>query len=1574
MGRKDEVMQLKQNMEHLRNTMQDVKQQLQDAMTVLDGEQLLGVETEALCSRLMHMRSEENAFLEMCEAMQISIDGNSLQNYDQAIAQEQVRADREKYYRIIAFVQGLYTQDEKILAYLEELKTEVSNLGVMSLSEETLDKTLERYVLLSEAFAETDDEKRFEYVFALANAFSQHFAYCWHSGKLLQCEPTSDASAVQPEELSESTAQAEEQQEPESTAEAEEQQEPESAAQAEEQQKPESTAQAEEQQEPKSTAQAEEQNEMLEVEDIDNTAIPVVQLHEETVDVVSPRPEEERETAASVDPVCEEVEVSESAAEEPATEPEAVAENEPATEPETVAENEPATEPATVAENEPATEPETIAQEQPASIPADCETDLPSQESSAQSAQEIVEKLLGEGRIYEATAYMCAAVDSDMTLHGEYEQLAYAVNDPMLDCSYSSEKIFDIYLSENESANEYYLVAAVLRNFFFDQVSYDYQMKQLTSSLEGVELLEKYSMLKNLIYRLQEFKEGNHSGIDRYADYRRKEKSEWERQVNHAVRTAKELYDSVILGHKRERVSLERLIHTKELLFNRNGDLGQYLAVCAENKKELLPELQAYLTETFVRDRAAICTENIDNAKVEQVLDDAWDRADEQMQTTKKSVPLAKGVRSNVTSTIKKLVRVMCDYANVMDSSNIDDNDSGMIAYKRIRDGLIADMQSMIEKLKPAKTTMSGADRAGATVLADTLIQLRDRLNGTYPEYGRKYFYVGFLCHDEVMLDTDFMPVLTNVEGVDTLSAQNRILRHAKLPEYQDRTTLHARLLAQLEMQMTVKEGNLGSAERIMDYFKETDPVTWEQLNSKYNVKQTFSYVQASMGAAKTQFIEDLELFQSYGQIDRVEEKEQMLRTVAVWYEITIDSMNYGFFKRILGELENQAQQQSKLRTVELKNRLDVYKRRNADEAGDADVTEVLTRIEQRIQDKNYVAAEDLLVRLGRDDFHDSEIIQTEYLNDFLASYPELYRKAQDMSQPLGGMIQDGQRKLKEIRNSEEIAKNWIRNGTDNEDRLKTLLQLLGFRVASVVMQEQVSGHNTYKIMLNKAPNGRKENYSHPISAFGSEAEKNGFHVICLYGRFDADRLLDIFKGLKHHTLVLLNYALTESDRRRIARLDKKETNGYIHAVIDRVALLYILNHYTNTSVNRMIMAVTMPFTACQPYVEDFSKGMPQEMFIGREEYLRKIEDPKGVNIVYGGRQLGKSALLRMAKNNIDHDDNGDRAVLLDIRDQDCEQTARRVSEELVQAGILVSGSETADWEQLASAISRRLDDTIHPITYLLLMLDEADAFIRDNVEKEYRSFDALERVQNKYQGRFKFVVAGLRNVLRFYQDQAISRNSVFPKLTSLTVRPFSYTEAKELLEVPLSYAGFHFGKDRYDEKAERLISTILSTTNYFPGMLQLYCSMLLNPRDVTQVYDESQTPPYEVQEKHIKRILANEHFQSQIRERFFMTLRLDEDDFYYMIALLIAYRYYEEEANAGCSAKDILMLAEDFGINKLTTLTRQRVDSLMKELEEMNILQRMSDGRYTFARYTFYQMMGNPDTILEEIEKYIGE
>lgn len=468
--------------------------------------------------------------------------------------------------------------------------------------------------------------------------------------------------------------------------------------------------------------------------------------------------------------------------------------------------------------------------------------------------------------------------------------------------------------------------------------------------------------------------------------------------------------------------------------------------------------------------------------------------------------------------------------------------------------------------------------------------------------------------------------------------------------------------------------------------------------------------------------------------------------------------------------------------------------------------------------------------------------------------------------------------------------------------------------------------------------------------------------------------MIDTFKevGNAKHTIVLLDFALTLADRRSLARLSKTALAGKTFVVIDRVVIAYLASHYSDTAINRILMSVVMPFASYQPYIDKSSTVMPQEIFFGRKLELEKIESPTGVNIVYGGRQLGKTALLRMAKKDIDHNENGDRAIIVNAWGKDYKETAKAVSAALFDEKILKKENITDNWAEIARDIKNRLRDETDKIPYFLLMIDEADTFIESCEEVDYRPFDDLKDIQSVGEGRFKFVVAGLRDIVRFKRTSALSKNIGLTHLEALTIKPFRSMEARELLEVPLSYLGFRFEDDT---ETEVLISTIFGATNYFPGLIQLYCTKLIEAmkRDYGS-YDETETPPYYVQEKLVKKVLADQTLQQEIRDKFFITLKVDTDDFYYVIALLIAYHYHTDTSQAGCSVVELIELAESLSIKRIASLSSEKVSALLEEMCELNVLQHTGDGRYRFSRHTFCQMMGTVQQIDDELLGYMED
>ena len=93
----------------------------------------------------------------------------------------------------------------------------------------------------------------------------------------------------------------------------------------------------------------------------------------------------------------------------------------------------------------------------------------------------IFQKMLVSNQFYAATAYVKALSENIAGYDLVYNQLAYALNDPMNSCSYSSDIIFDVYFNAEKTVSDYFVISAALRNFFLDQFKFDYSIQSLYS-------------------------------------------------------------------------------------------------------------------------------------------------------------------------------------------------------------------------------------------------------------------------------------------------------------------------------------------------------------------------------------------------------------------------------------------------------------------------------------------------------------------------------------------------------------------------------------------------------------------------------------------------------------------------------------------------------------------------------------------------------------------------------------------------------------------------------------------------------------------------------------------------------------------------------------------------------------------------------------------------------------------------------------------------------------------------------------------------------------------------------------
>ena len=854
-----------------------------------------------------------------------------------------------------------------------------------------------------------------------------------------------------------------------------------------------------------------------------------------------------------------------------------------------------------------------------------------------------------------------------------------------------------------------------------------------------------------------------------------------------------------------------------------------------------------------------------------------------------------------------------------------------------------------------------------------TLAELSARLEGSYNPLTHKYFYADCLRGDKIVLDENYLPKFDlNISDGTRENIPEQIQAHAALtlPTFEER----------IEEIFEAGGDDFGTAQLIDDYVKDMCGVSIIERNG-YDFQSCMNSAAKDIPRYRESFIGGLELAQSYGQFDTmpVGEKEKILQLAENCYLYAEQSKNFGVFFRVKkfweDVLKKNAASRVKILQDELQEAAERYKHVAENFDGD-ELKSSVDEIGQIIESGNLTVAHSLILKLGEGElykkFDDDE---TGTLSRFIADYADCYAKVYDGGYSLESLL------AKKIFPHEKISraklnlvKNWITNPV-GEDRIKTLLELLGFGVESV--QKILATANAINFNIKIAVTEQAK-YYHPIAAFGSDAETDGFRVTCLFGKLDEKNLIAKFKELgdNKNTLVFLDYALDLPTRRRLAKeikLDKNLTQ--VFAVVDRVAIMYLLrNCAEQIGTKRIIdtlMALTMPFAKCQPYVSSPRIPLPPEMFIGRETEINEVTSQSGVNIVCGGRQLGKSALLKMACRKIDNHD-GERAIYLEIIDKDYSEAALLTSHELSDKKFFAEPFETNDWEELARAIRNRLaSDTPTKIPYFLLMLDESDRFIESCAEKNYSPIVALAKIQQEsYNGsRFKFVIAGLHNIIRFEREKILSNNSILPTLKSRTIKPFGLEDARKLLEVPLRYLGLYFP----DNNKDSLILTILETANYFPSLIQLYCEKLVKALFETSYANyNADTPIYTISDDHIKKVLADKEFTRDIKTKIEITLGLGTDKYYHAIANLLAYLYYNRNNVEGYLPLDILNTAEDFGLIENNTLpaSEEKIGALMEELCELNILRKNSADKYLFSRQRILRIVGTVNEVDDALIK----
>ena len=581
-------------------------------------------------------------------------------------------------------------------------------------------------------------------------------------------------------------------------------------------------------------------------------------------------------------------------------------------------------------------------------------------------------------------------------------------------------------------------------------------------------------------------------------------------------------------------------------------------------------------------------------------------------------------------------------------------------------------------------------------------------------------------------------------------------------------------------------------------------------------------------------------------------------------------------------------------------------------------------------------------------------------VRDVVVNAPEFGGMA--LSRLPGGRRKSAQRMLKawfELKRAYRID-------DSARQRVMTLFSEMGFIVQKITPIR--SGRNVAQADMQTEPLRTRDRC--PIPVFGSAADGR-YRIVFLWDRpTEEDILQHADESPRRAATILLYFGrLTRTQREGVAVLARKRLRSIL--VIDELLLVFLCGE--RDSRVPVLFSCTIPFTYAQPYVTT-AGSVPPEMFYGREDEMRRIADPYGSCFIYGGRQLGKTALLRAVETREHRPTDEHYAIWIDLKGE----------------GVGLDRTAADIWPSIWRAL-RRLDPKHSPIPdslkepnpnvrgrvetfmdyltkhfrsssgrVLLLLLDEADRFLETDAREVesgtgtgYRESSRLKTLMDQTSRSIKVVFAGLHNVLRTVQ---YSNHPLGHFGEPIQVGPL-WRDAEALIRQPLLASGYRFENDN-------LVTRILAQTNYYPNLIQLYCSELVKLMCARRIKGG---PLYEIGEVVVDETYQSTNLRDMIRQRFNMTLQLDPR--YEVIAYTIAYECNQRRMvlSKGLDYREIDQITRDYwpngfeDVEPYTDLFR----SLLDEMVGLGVLRKADEHQYTLRNPNLLPFMGT----VEEIE-----
>jgi hypothetical protein len=479
------------------------------------------------------------------------------------------------------------------------------------------------------------------------------------------------------------------------------------------------------------------------------------------------------------------------------------------------------------------------------------------------------------------------------------------------------------------------------------------------------------------------------------------------------------------------------------------------------------------------------------------------------------------------------------------------------------------------------------------------------------------------------------------------------------------------------------------------------------------------------------------------------------------------------------------------------------------------------------------------------------------------------------------------------------------------------------------------------------------------LPEFGSNTQGAWRIAVIGSGTLSTTELVYLSEGAAHRGVIVFVLGFINKERREQIRLELIRRKRPM-LVIDEALIATALSDTEDR--RRALLEVAQGYSAADPYKDYGRSPVPPEMFKGRARERSEILDPFGSYVVYGGRRLGKTALLRHI---VSHPLPNAAFGFVDLFNVTSEGN---VFEKIAQAfGSDVVKSSTRTGQEFGTGIKQWLNSDER--RRVLLLLDEADTFVRHEAETGFCCISAMLQLMAETKNRFKFVLAGLHNVSRAVRAE----NSPLVQISNNPMRigPLidrDVADAEFLVRGPLAAMGYEFNR-RED------VWRILSFTNYYPVLIQIFCQEI-----VRLLHDQSSQPGARlvrsISTEFVEKTLASPEVRRKLFETFDKTIS-DIEQRYKLLTYILADReLIERESSMSGEGQTSAEIAEQamYWWPKAFRAGSDpiEIEYLLEEMEGFGIARRTSLGRFALRSRMLLDLMAtDEEDLVNKLEQF---